>query len=66
MGLDPPWSAPDHHTSCQPRSTRQRRFTLENLTGLQRMPADGGWIVVGGPRNKRGSGAPSTIFGLTR
>jgi kynurenine formamidase len=44
----------------------QRRFTLENLTGLQRMPANGGWIVVGGPRNKRGSGAPSTIFGLTR
>jgi hypothetical protein len=30
------------------------------------MPANGGWIVVGGPRNKRGSGAPSTIFGLTR
>jgi hypothetical protein len=42
------------------------RFTLENLTGLQRMPASGGWIVVGGPRNRRGSGAPSTIFGLTR
>jgi kynurenine formamidase len=43
---------------------RQRRFTLENLAGLHQMPANGGWIVVGGPRNKRGSGAPSTIFGL--
>jgi kynurenine formamidase len=44
----------------------ERRFTLENLAGLQQMPANGGWIVVGGPRNKRGSGAPSTIFGLIR
>lgn len=40
------------------------RLVLENLDGLGRMPAVGGWVVVGGPRNKAGSGEPSTIFGL--
>jgi kynurenine formamidase len=44
----------------------KRRFTLENLSGLEQMPPNGAWIVVGGPRNKEGSGAPSTIFGLIR
>jgi kynurenine formamidase len=44
----------------------KRRFTLENLAGLGQMPPNGAWIVVGGPRNKAGSGAPSTIFGLVR
>jgi len=43
---------------------RKHRFTLENLTNLGAMPATGGWIVIGGPRNRHGSGAPSTIFGL--
>lgn len=43
---------------------RKRRFTLENLTNLGAMPTTGGWIVIGGPRNRRGSGAPSTVFGL--
>ncbi len=43
---------------------RQHRFTLENLTNLDAMPITGGWIVIGGPRNRHGSGAPSTIFGL--
>jgi len=43
---------------------RNHRFTLENLTNLGAMPATGGWIVIGGPRNRHGSGAPSTIFGL--
>jgi kynurenine formamidase len=42
----------------------RHRFTLENLTNLGAMPATGGWIVIGGPRNRNGSGAPSTIFGL--
>jgi kynurenine formamidase len=45
---------------------RRHRLTLENLTNLEEMPAAGGWIVVGGPRNRAGSGAPSSIFGLTR
>jgi kynurenine formamidase len=43
---------------------RHHRFTLENLTNLGAMPTTGGWIVIGGPRNRHGSGAPSTIFGL--
>ncbi len=43
---------------------RRHRFTLENLTNLGSMPTTGGWIVIGGPRNRRGSGGPSTIFGL--
>jgi kynurenine formamidase len=43
---------------------RRHRFTLENLTNLGSMPTKGGWIVIGGPRNRHGSGAPSTIFGL--
>jgi kynurenine formamidase len=43
---------------------RRHRFTLENLTNLGAMPTTGGWIVIGGPRNRRGSGAPSSIFGL--
>jgi kynurenine formamidase len=42
----------------------RHRFTLENLTHLGRMPVTGGWVVIGGPRNRHGSGAPSTIFGL--
>ena len=39
-------------------------MTLENLAGLDRMPPTGGLLVVGGPRNRAGSGAPSTILGL--
>jgi kynurenine formamidase len=42
----------------------RHRFTLENLTNLGEMPATGGWIVIGGPRNRHGSGSASTIFGL--
>ena len=43
---------------------RRHRFTLENLTNLDAMPTTGGWVVIGGPRNRHGSGAPSTMFGL--
>jgi kynurenine formamidase len=42
----------------------RHRFTLENLTHLGQLPTSGGWIVIGGPRNRHGSGAASTIFGL--
>ncbi|HEX6130291.1 MAG TPA: cyclase family protein [Actinomycetota bacterium] len=42
----------------------EHRFTLENLTNLDAMPTTGGWIVIGGPRNRNGSGAASTVFGL--
>jgi kynurenine formamidase len=43
---------------------KHHRFTIENLTNLDAMPIRGGWIVIGGPRNRHGSGAPSTVFGL--
>lgn len=43
---------------------RRHRLTLENLTNLKSMPTTGGWLVVGGPRNHAGSGAPSTVFGF--
>jgi kynurenine formamidase len=42
----------------------RHRVTLENLTGLGQLPPKGAWIVVGGPRNREGSGAPATIYGL--
>ncbi len=42
----------------------RHRFTLENLTNLGAMPTTGGWIVIGGPMNRHGSGAASTVFGL--
>jgi kynurenine formamidase len=42
----------------------RHRIDLENLTNLGALPARGAWIVVGGPRNFRGSGSPATIFGL--
>jgi len=40
------------------------RIHIENMAGLERMPANGGWIVVGGVRNEGGSGSPATVFGL--
>ena len=42
----------------------RHRLTLENLTGLGQLPPRGAWVVVGGPRNRAGSGSPATIFGL--
>jgi kynurenine formamidase len=42
----------------------RHRIDLENLTHLGRLPAQGAWLVVGGPRNLHGSGSPATIFGL--
>lgn len=43
---------------------RRHRFTLENLTNLRALPATGAWVVIGGPRNSDGSGAPASIFAL--
>ncbi|MEO8477916.1 MAG: hypothetical protein ABI572_12830 [Actinomycetota bacterium] len=43
---------------------RRHRLTLEILTNLGAMPTTGGWIVVGGPLNRNGSGAPGTVFGF--
>ena len=42
----------------------RHRLTLENLTGLGQLPPRGAWVVVGGPRNRNGSGSPATILGL--
>ena len=42
----------------------RHRIDLENLTNLGSLPPSGAWILVGGPRNLRGSGSPATIFGL--
>ncbi len=42
----------------------RHRIDLENLTNLGALPPSGAWIVVGGPRNLRGSGSPATMFGL--
>ena len=59
---------PDPGTDTDFRETslvlHGHRMTLENLAGLDRMPPTGGLLVVGGPRNRAGSGAPSTILGL--
>jgi kynurenine formamidase len=42
----------------------RHRIDLENLTGLGQLPPRGAWVVIGGPRNRNGSGSPATIFGL--
>lgn len=43
---------------------QEGRVHLENLAGLDQMPARGGWIVIGGMRNQGGSGSPATIYGF--
>jgi kynurenine formamidase len=40
------------------------RIHLENLAGLEQMPAKGGWVMVGGVRNLGGSGSPATVLGF--
>lgn len=42
----------------------KHRISLENLANLAQLPPTGAWVLVGGPRNKAGSGSPATIFGL--
>ncbi|NUT20833.1 MAG: cyclase family protein [Hamadaea sp.] len=42
----------------------ERRISLENLANLGQLPATGAWILVGGPRNRNGSGSTATIYGL--
>jgi kynurenine formamidase len=59
---------PDPGTDEQFRESslvfHRHRIDLENLTGLGQLPPRGAWVVVGGPRNRNGSGSPATIFGL--
>jgi kynurenine formamidase len=61
FGPDP---GSDFHYRETSLTLHHHRFTLENLTNLGALPTTGSWIVWGGPRNKNGSGAPSTVFGL--
>ena len=60
---------PDPGTDARFRESslvfHRHRIDLENLTHVERLPPTGAWIVVGGPRNSRGSGSPATIYGLT-
>ncbi|MBB5868235.1 kynurenine formamidase [Allocatelliglobosispora scoriae] len=42
----------------------RHRISLENLANLGQLPDAGAWVLVGGTRNKNGSGSPATIFGL--
>lgn len=59
---------PDPGTDEQFRESslvfHRHRIDLENLTGLGQLPPKGAWVVVGGPRNRDGSGSPATVFGL--
>jgi kynurenine formamidase len=59
---------PDPGTDDQFRESslvfHRHRIDLENLTGLGQLPPRGAWVVIGGPRNRNGSGSPATIFGL--
>lgn len=42
----------------------RRRISLENLANLRALPPTGAWVLVGGARNKNGSGSTATIFGF--
>jgi kynurenine formamidase len=42
----------------------RHRISLENMANLEALPPTGAWVLVGGPRNKNGSGSTATIFGL--
>lgn len=61
MGVDP---GADAAFSANRLLLHGRRLHLENLRGLDQMPAAGGWIIVGGIRLAGGSGSPATVFGL--
>lgn len=61
LGVDP---GRDEEFRVNSLLLHDRRIHVENLTGLEHMPPNGAWIVVGGIRNRRGSGGPATVFGL--
>jgi len=61
FGPDP---GTDEHFRESSLVFHRHRIDLENLAHVGRLPAKGAWIVVGGPRNARGSGSPATIYGL--
>jgi kynurenine formamidase len=61
MGVDP---GRDEEFRVNSLLLRDHRIHVENLTGLEAMPPNGAWMVIGGIRNRRGSGGPATVFGL--
>jgi kynurenine formamidase len=61
MGVDP---GRDEAFVVNHMLMKDRRIHVENMTGLDQMPASGGWLVIGGLRNSHGSGGPATLFGL--
>lgn len=40
------------------------RFGIENIAGLDRVPASGATLVIGAPKHKGGTGGPARIFAL--
>lgn len=61
LGVDP---GIDETFATNTLLLRGHRIHIENMAGLEQMPPNGGWIVVGGVRNEGGSGSPATVFGL--
>ncbi len=40
------------------------RYGIENIAGLEKMPASGASLVVGAPKTGKGTGGPARIFGM--
>lgn len=60
-GVDP---GSDETYATNTALLKNNRIHLENLAGLENMPAKGAWIVVGGVRNMNGSGSAATVLGF--
>jgi kynurenine formamidase len=61
MGVDP---GTDATYEANQLLLADHRIHLENLCGLDALPASGAWLIVGGVRPLRGSGSPATVYGL--
>jgi kynurenine formamidase len=66
LGIDTHGVDPGSDTSYATNTLllQGHRIHIENMAGLDKMPPNSGWIVVGGVRNEGGSGSPATVFGL--
>jgi kynurenine formamidase len=40
------------------------RFGIENIAGLDRVPAAGATLVIGAPKHAGGTGGPARIFAM--
>ncbi len=61
LGVDP---GTDEHYRTNTLLLQAHRIHIENMANLGAMPPVGGWVIVGGVINQRGSGSPATVFGL--